>query len=84
MLHWNKTHNLEDNPDNHGLELNRSLQDKYKEGVLLGFTKEKLLYKCRKMFHLSMFGINPGKINSRNLVNYNNILGIHNLEVLVP
>jgi hypothetical protein len=40
MFHLNKTHNLEDNPDNHSLELNKSLQGKYKEGVLLGFTEE--------------------------------------------
>jgi hypothetical protein len=57
MLHLNKTHNLEDNPDNHGLELNKIPRDKYKEGALSRFTKEKLLYKCRKMFHESMFHI---------------------------
>jgi hypothetical protein len=31
---------LEDNPDNHGLELNRSLKDKYKEGVISRFIEE--------------------------------------------
>jgi hypothetical protein len=40
MLHWNRTHNLEDNQDNHGLELSKIPRDMYKEGVILRFIEE--------------------------------------------
>jgi hypothetical protein len=40
MFHLNKFHNLRDNLDSHGLELNMSQQDKYIERFLSGFIEE--------------------------------------------